>query len=468
MHKQLKLPAVPPLLKTIAPYLQRADELYQKEPIIAYWCVYYATQAGIAAKVTKDNASRDFLSQLIGTLERLKVEIGPNDAVDLEAASAAYVENFALKVFVAADNEDRRGESTRSTAKKFLAAANFLEVLRTFPQAEISESIEDKVRYAKWKAADIAKAFREGRQPTPGPAGGEPEPSLQSELPTVPPPLKTTQTNSTSSSDSTLSGGHANDASRSPPKSGSPKRLSPPAIKRPSPPPVLDDMPPLPQRLTPPHFGLEAPSDGSTPGNWSTAATPGNTTASGTPLEDLNNTGPAFPSVDQPWGHVPPPKKGESSLGKHTRDASDGSNGTTEGSRNGFERPRRDSTSPRRVHFAAPQPPPPPQPSVSPPASFDPALLGYPSAPAPPSANTHSHPNSHLPFQPSAPPPPSAPVRAPSQPPIPPASQPEFELTPNIVAKAQKHCRFAISALDYEDAAQARKELRAALAILGG
>jgi vacuolar protein sorting-associated protein VTA1 len=44
----------------------------------------------------------------------------------------------------------------------------------------------------------------------------------------------------------------------------------------------------------------------------------------------------------------------------------------------------------------------------------------------------------------------------------------ELELSPNIIAKAQKHCRFAISALDYEDATQARKELRAALAVLGG
>jgi vacuolar protein sorting-associated protein VTA1 len=42
------------------------------------------------------------------------------------------------------------------------------------------------------------------------------------------------------------------------------------------------------------------------------------------------------------------------------------------------------------------------------------------------------------------------------------------DLTPQLIAKAQKHCRFAISALDYEDADQARKELRAALAVLEG
>ncbi|KAK1232431.1 hypothetical protein PQX77_004461 [Marasmius sp. AFHP31] len=459
MHKQLNLPAVPPPLKVIGPYLQRAEELYQKEPVVAYWCVYYATQTGIAAKVTKDVASREFLSRLIGTLERLKAEIGPNDAVDLEVASAAYVENFALKVFTTADNEDRRGASTRSTAKKFLAAANFLEVLRTFPQTEISDSIDEKARYAKWKAADIAKAFREGRKPTPGPAGSEPVDQAQLGPPSATSPLQATQVSPTTSSDSTLSSGHVVAASNSSPTSGSPKRHSPPAIKRQSPPPVLDGIPPPPKQLTPPrsHLNLTGSSEHSTPGDWSTAATPGNTTASGTPLEGLEDAGPSFPSSIQPWGHIQPSagtRNGHHS-GKHTRKASGGSNASTEDGQNG--------DSPKRVHFAPP--PPPPQIPSPPPASFDPALLGYPSAPAPPS-ESHSHPNSYRPFQTVPPHPSSAPAAAPSRPP--PVPEPGVELTPNIVAKAQKHCRFAISALDYEDAEQARKELRAALAILGG
>ena len=44
----------------------------------------------------------------------MKREIGPNDAVDIEAVSSAYVENFALKVFGMADNEDRKGNADRS------------------------------------------------------------------------------------------------------------------------------------------------------------------------------------------------------------------------------------------------------------------------------------------------------------------------------------------------------------------
>lgn len=82
-----------------------------------------------------------------------------------------------------------------------------------------------------------------------------------------------------------------------------------------------------------------------------------------------------------------------------------------------------------------------------------------------------------FPIIPSAPPlPPQPPVMPPQvpvyfiRPPSPPAQERdiETELTPAVIAKAQKHARFAISALDYEDVEQSRKELRTALAILGG
>jgi hypothetical protein len=38
---------------------------------------------------------------------------------------------------------------------------------------------EEKIRYAKWKAADIAKAFREGKRPAPGPPGWAEEQELK-------------------------------------------------------------------------------------------------------------------------------------------------------------------------------------------------------------------------------------------------------------------------------------------------
>lgn len=76
---------------------------------------YYAAQIGINLK-TRDAPSRDLLLALLGALEQTKNEIGPNDAIHIESASSAYVENFALKVFANADNEDRSGHSTRCAA----------------------------------------------------------------------------------------------------------------------------------------------------------------------------------------------------------------------------------------------------------------------------------------------------------------------------------------------------------------
>lgn len=61
----------------------------------------------------KEPSARNVLFDLLGRLERMKREIGPNDAIDEESVSSAFVENFALKVFSSADNEDRRGEATR-------------------------------------------------------------------------------------------------------------------------------------------------------------------------------------------------------------------------------------------------------------------------------------------------------------------------------------------------------------------
>ncbi|KIL71662.1 hypothetical protein M378DRAFT_237087 [Amanita muscaria Koide BX008] len=90
-----------------------------------------------------------------------------------------------------------------------------------------------------------------------------------------------------------------------------------------------------------------------------------------------------------------------------------------------------------------------------------------PSLPLVPSAPPYIAPPADFPVQhaaPTMPPPLPLPV------PVSPVSVPSasIELAPALVVKVQKHCRYAISALDYEDAEQAKKELRTALALLSG
>ena len=158
--KNLGLPPVPPELKPILGFLQRADELKSQEPVVAYWgadsqisivgevlirpstfsALYHAAQVGISTRV-KDPAARGYLSPLLTLLEKMKKEIGPNDAVDNDIVAAAYVENFALKVFGMTDSEDRAGNATRGTAKKFLVAANLLELLQVFDKVNVSDYV---------------------------------------------------------------------------------------------------------------------------------------------------------------------------------------------------------------------------------------------------------------------------------------------------------------------------------------
>lgn len=85
---------------------------------------------------------------------------------------------FASRIFLAADNEDRAGQATKKTGRLFLVASQFFEVMRVF--GELPEEIEERIRYAKWKAADIVKALNEGRQPHPGPVVAATEDRQQS------------------------------------------------------------------------------------------------------------------------------------------------------------------------------------------------------------------------------------------------------------------------------------------------
>lgn len=420
----LGLPPVSVGLKAIAPFLQRAEELVEREPVIAYWCAYYAAQVGISLKA-KDAASRTLLFGLLTALERLKNEIGPNDAIDMEAASAAYVENFALKVFKMADDEDRAGRANKSTAKKFLAASNFFEVLKIFPKSEVSEATESKLRYAQWKAADIAKAFREGRKPNPGPAAPKVDPELVTAELAAPlhPPTSTEPLSSVSQPPTT------------PPKTfrdPSPSTGLYRSPKRHSPPPQLPAADITRANDVPIYGDGRRDEEVLTPGRWSTTATPGYELTHEHALEGIAEQD-EISQRSTPISGSPP----RATVG----------------------RAQPPSTSPPRRHS--------PRLDVTLPPGFVPTGPPVPEYATPCMVDTRDGIAETFvsPVSPVALP--SHPIHAAVLPPLPPPV-PASELSPSMVAMAQKHCRFAISSLDYEDVEQARKELLVALDLLGG
>ncbi|KAI8806463.1 Vta1 like-domain-containing protein [Cladochytrium replicatum] len=154
--------SVPTDLRGISPFLQRSNELANKEPVVAYYCKFYAAKMGIEIG-SKNKESQIFLLRLMEDLEKEKGQLGNDEALTNDVVGMAHVESFALKIFMGADNEERAGRSSKKTAKTFLAASLFLEVLKVF--GDVDSEIEEKIKYAKYKAAEIMKGIKEGRIP---------------------------------------------------------------------------------------------------------------------------------------------------------------------------------------------------------------------------------------------------------------------------------------------------------------
>ncbi|KAE8733999.1 LYST-INTERACTING PROTEIN 5 [Hibiscus syriacus] len=162
--------------KLLLPYLQRADELQKHEPLVAYYCRLYAMEKGL--KIPNNERTKTTNALLVSLMNQLEkdkktVKLGPEDNLHLEG--------FALNVFSKADKQDRAGRADLNAAKTFYAASIFFDIINQF--GPLQPDLEQKQKYAVWKAADIRKAIKEGRKPVAGPPNGDEDLSIPSGTP---------------------------------------------------------------------------------------------------------------------------------------------------------------------------------------------------------------------------------------------------------------------------------------------
>lgn len=161
--------AVPPSLKSIKPYVERAAELRSKDPIVAYHCGLYALQEAMKLRAQLPKEDMGFVIGLMDQLEAEKGTIGEMDT------PAILVENFAQDLFQRADDNDRAGNHDMRTGKAFLVASQLIEVCKQF--GELADDLAEKSKYAKWRFVEIAKATKAGT--TPPPPRGDPDPPAE-------------------------------------------------------------------------------------------------------------------------------------------------------------------------------------------------------------------------------------------------------------------------------------------------
>ncbi|XP_054720881.1 vacuolar protein sorting-associated protein VTA1 homolog [Uloborus diversus] len=164
------LKTAPAALKAIQPYLKIAKEHDARDPAIAYWSRYYAVQYGLKIN-DKTPESTGFLISIMDWLENVKKTKSDDETISNDVVAQAHVENYALKLFLWADGEDRAGKFGKNVVKAFYTAGFLYDVVNTF--GEPSEEVLHHRKYAKWKSTYIHNCLKNGVTPTPGPVGME-------------------------------------------------------------------------------------------------------------------------------------------------------------------------------------------------------------------------------------------------------------------------------------------------------
>nr|XP_046229557.1 vacuolar protein sorting-associated protein VTA1 homolog isoform X2 [Scatophagus argus] len=158
--------ALPAQLKSIQHHLRTAQEHDKRDPVVAYYCRLYAMQTGMKLD-SKTPECRKFLVKLMDQLESMKKELVDNESISQEVVGNAHIENYALKMFLYADNEDRAGRFHKNMIKSFYTASLLLDVLCVF--GELSEENIQHRKYARWKATYIHNCLKNGQTPQAGP-----------------------------------------------------------------------------------------------------------------------------------------------------------------------------------------------------------------------------------------------------------------------------------------------------------
>ncbi|KAK3522725.1 hypothetical protein QTP86_030800 [Hemibagrus guttatus] len=132
----------------------------------------YAMQTGMKLD-SKTPECRKFLMKLMDHLEMMKKELSTNESISQEIVGNAHIENYALKLFLYADNEDRSGRFHKNMIKSFYTSSLLYDVLSVF--GELSEENLQHRKYARWKATYIHNCLKSGETPQAGPIGMEGE-----------------------------------------------------------------------------------------------------------------------------------------------------------------------------------------------------------------------------------------------------------------------------------------------------
>ncbi|ALC44401.1 CG7967 [Drosophila busckii] len=162
----MEFPPCPASLKCIQHFLKLAQEHDNRDVVISYWARLYALQVGLKAS-TQSAEDTKLLLAIMDWLEQMKKTHADNEALTNDIAAQAHIENYALKLFLYADKQDREENFGKNVVKAYYSSGVLYDILLTF--GELSEEALHNRKYAKYKAAYIHNCLKNGETPIPGP-----------------------------------------------------------------------------------------------------------------------------------------------------------------------------------------------------------------------------------------------------------------------------------------------------------
>ncbi|KAF2790946.1 DUF605-domain-containing protein [Melanomma pulvis-pyrius CBS 109.77] len=442
----------------ITSFVKRAAQLEKHKPIITYWLRFYIVQKVISQNLhLADEECTLYITNLMETLEQTKAEHSTEDALLDEVAAYAYCEQFALQIFAKGDREMGANKVTPDTADTFLAASTFFDLLTVWKKDPEPE-IDSKNKYAKYHAVRIMKAIKANEDPNLSNPVKE-EPPQASSPPTLDPNDPEVQRINQGAPQPPFQNPFQPYVESVPNTSAQPSPAFTPS--RVSPPPNLPSAPTgysQPSHF-PSHRDVSPISQPGTSRNGSVASVGGGYFPRvDVPTFTADNAAPSLPtapSIDDDEPMTSPYQTQTTQTTQAPQPQDPQTFYQTPSSPPPVQQPThrlpppQHAFQPQQPQFTPlPPPQPPQQPQVFHPGQV-PSQQHYQYSPQPPQ-----------PTQPQPPPQQYAP---------PPQSlhQGPFNSDEGSVMEAQKHAKWAISALNFDDVNTAVKELRIALKALG-
>ncbi|EDU50771.1 short-chain dehydrogenase reductase sdr protein [Pyrenophora tritici-repentis] len=437
---------------------KRAAQLERHMPIMTYWIRFYMVQRIIAGGLhSADDDCKAYTTDLMEKLEQAKADNPNEDALLDDTVACAYCEQFALQTLGKAEREMRENRVNGQTADTLLAASTFLEIMSVWKNND--PEITSKTKFAKYHALRIVKAIKANedpnatnpvqetqQQPISPPALDPDDPEVQRINQSATPQLQTNP--------------------YQPYVETAPNTSAQPSPNLPSAPTGYtqashSDVSPISQPAPSRQGSVVSIGGGYFPKTDPPTFT-AETTAPGLPtapmdIDPMTSSQPGSPQASQAPGFSDPasfyqntasPPPQQTPTQNPYRSPPQSSHGMAASPAPQVPQKPQNLVSspvapPQNYQFAAPtQQPPPPQ--------YAPQPTGFPQS----AQQQYSAPHQN-------------PYAQPPQPPPQQHSQGPFRNDEDSIMAAQKHAKWAISALNFEDADTAVKELRIALQALG-